>query len=197
MNRFAQNGLARRGFARQVEDCTIITAVKDETGLEKCLSVESTIVFVLFGDICTIGEIVKKLHNHGKTAIVHIDLINGLSLKEVSVDYLKNEVCADGIISTKPGLIKYAKELGLYTVLRFFVIDSMALSNIYKQCNQVHPDCIEVLPGVMPKVLRKITESERTPVIAGGLITDKDDICQALGAGAVAVSSTNELVWKM
>lgn len=184
-------------FAQQVENCTIITAIKDEVGLERCLSVESTIVFVLFGDVCTIGEIVKKLHNHGKTAIVHIDLINGLSLKEVSVDYLKNVVCADGIISTKPGLIKYAKELGMYTVLRFFVIDSMALANIYKQCNQVHPDCIEVLPGVMPKVIRKITTTERTPVIAGGLICDKEDVCQALDAGAIAVSSSNQQVWEL
>ena len=184
-------------FAQRVEDCTIITAIKDDAGVEKCLSVESTIVFVLYGDLCSIGGIVDKLHQYGKTAMVHIDLISGISMKEVSVDYMKNVVHADGIISTKPALIKHAKEIGMFTVLRFFVIDSMALSNIYKQCNQVHPDCIEVLPGVMPKVLKKITTTERTPVIAGGLICDKEDICQALDAGAIAVSSTNQQVWEM
>lgn len=184
-------------FAQSVEGYTIITAIKDDAGLKKCFSVESNIVFVLYGDVCGIGNIVEMLHKHGKTAVVHIDLISGLSLKEVSVDYLKNVVHADGIISTKPALIKYAKELGMYTVLRFFVIDSMALANIYKQCNQVHPDCIEVLPGVMPKVIRRITAAERTPVIAGGLIADREDICQALDAGAIAVSSSNEDVWQM
>jgi glycerol uptake operon antiterminator len=35
------------------------------------------------------------------------------------------------------------------------------------------------------------------PVIAGGLISDKEDIISALGAGAIAVSSTNPAVWNM
>ncbi|MEG2499451.1 MAG: glycerol-3-phosphate responsive antiterminator, partial [Oscillospiraceae bacterium] len=32
-------------------------------------------------------------------------------------------------------------------------------------------------------------------IIAGGLITDKEDVMNALSAGAVAVSSTNSAVW--
>lgn len=184
-------------FAQKAEDCTIITAIKNEAGLKKCLEVDGSIVFVLYGDVCSIEAIVDRIHKAGKLAMIHIDLINGLSMKEISVDFIKNVVKADGIISTRPALIKRAKELNLFTVLRFFVIDSMALSNIYKQCNQVHPDCIEVLPGVMPKIFKKITASERTPVIAGGLISDKEDVVQALDAGAIAVSSTNEGVWEM
>ena len=35
------------------------------------------------------------------------------------------------------------------------------------------------------------------PVIAGGLIADKEDVIQALDAGAVAISTTNESVWNM
>ena len=37
----------------------------------------------------------------------------------------------------------------------------------------------------------------RVPVIAGGLITDKEDIMDALGAGAVSISTTNQSVWFM
>ena len=40
------------------EDCPVIAAVKDEEGLKKCLESEIPIVFVLYGDICSISGIV-------------------------------------------------------------------------------------------------------------------------------------------
>ena len=58
-------------------------------------------------------------------------------------------------------------------------------------------DLIEILPGVMPKIIRRLAGSAKKPLIAGGLISDKEDILSALGAGAVAISSTNEGVWFM
>lgn len=185
----------RNAFREQIEDCPIIAAVKDKEGLEKCLSSDIQVVFILYGDVISITEIVEQVKEYKKTAIVHIDLINGLSTKEISVDYLKNNTKADGIISTKPALIKRAKELELFTVMRFFVIDSMAYDNIHNQCSSARPDCIEVLPGVMPKVIAKIHKAERIPIIAGGLISDKEDIMAALDAGAVSISSTNTTVW--
>jgi len=85
----------------------------------------------------------------------------------------------------------------MFTVLRFFVIDSMAYNNIQRQTAGYRPDVIEILPGLMPRVIEKIRNSVRCPVIAGGLISEKEDIVAALKAGAVAISTTNENVWKM
>ena len=111
-------------------------------------------------------------------------------------DYRKNTE-ADGIISTKAALIKRGKELKLFTVLRYFLLDSMAYENIRQQQHAVKPDYIEVLPGVMPKVIGKVCKMSKTPIIAGGLISDKESVMAALSAGAIAVSSTNHEVWKM
>ena len=72
----------------------------------------------------------RKVREKGKIAMVHIDLISGLGSKEIAVDFIKKHTEANGIISTKPLLVKRAKELGLYTILRFFIIDSMAFENI-------------------------------------------------------------------
>lgn len=47
----------------------------------------------------------------------------------------------------------------------------------------------------MPKVIRRLAAIVRKPVIAGGLISDKEDVLNALGAGAMAVSSSNPEVW--
>jgi glycerol uptake operon antiterminator len=128
---------------------------------------------------------------------VHIDLITGLSSKEVAVDFIRNNTSADGIISTKPALIKRARELSLYTTLRVFVLDSMAFENIEKQMSVARPDIIEILPGLMPKVIRRVCRLVKVPVIAGGLISDKEDVMAALSAGAISVSTTNQKVWLM
>lgn len=185
-------------FLGAVEAHPIIAAVKDKKGLSLCCaSEEIQVVFVLFGDICTIAEIVEEVKQAGKVAMVHVDLINGLGSKEVVVDYIKYNTKADGIISTKASLIKRALELSMFTVLRIFLIDSMAFENIKRQQQSIRPDVIEVLPGVMPKVIRQIDEMIETPIIAGGLIRTKEDVLEALEAGAVAVSSTNPSVWEL
>ena len=49
----------------------------------------------------------------------------------------------------------------------------------------------------MPKTLRKICAAVHTPVLAGGLIADKEDVLAALSAGAMAISTTNQQVWMM
>ena len=46
----------KRKFRIILEDCPVIAAVKDETGLKECLYSESQIIFLLFGDICSVGR---------------------------------------------------------------------------------------------------------------------------------------------
>ena len=187
-----------QNFYESMEANPVIAAVKDDEGLELCCKCdEIRIVFIIYGDICNIRRIVSKVHDAGKTAMVHIDLINGLSSKEIAVDFISQETAADGIISTKPALIKRARQLSLYTVLRVFVLDSMAYHNIEHQVMSGRPDVVEILPGLMPKAIRHVCRSSNIPVIAGGLITDKEDVLDALNAGALAVSSTNSDVWFM
>ena len=188
-------------FYEAVEANPVIAAVKNDAGLQAAVEMEEIqVIFVLYGDVCTIPEILERIKAAGKKAMVHIDLIAGLSAKEISVEFIARQTRADGIITTKPALVRRAKELGIFAGLGFFVIDSLALKNIENlemQCGTSRPDFIEVLPGVMPKVLGRIAKVSRIPMIAGGLITEKEDVIAALSAGAIAVSSTNQDVWNL
>lgn len=100
-------------FADVLRDNPIVVAIKDDAGLEKCISSRSKIVFILYGKVSNIGDIVKQVNDAGKISFVHIDFIDGLSPREASVDFIKNSTKACGIISTKAQLIKYAKSVGL------------------------------------------------------------------------------------
>lgn len=77
-------------FYDEIESNPVIAAVKNMDSLNKVMQIDSIrIVFILFGDICNISDIVKIIKENNKIAMVHIDLINGLSSKEISVDFIK------------------------------------------------------------------------------------------------------------
>lgn len=177
-------------FAKSLRAARIIPAVKSMEELNRILNIGGKLIFVLFGDILTIPDIVAKLKDAGKIVLIHLDLIDGLDSREVTVDFLAKNTQTDGIISTKASLVKYAKNRDLLAIQRFFMLDSMALINIEKHFPIDYVDAIEILPGLMPKIIRRIAGLTNQPIIAGGLISDEEDVQHALDAGAAAVSTT-------
>lgn len=184
-------------YKEALEDFPIIAAIRDEQALEECLKTECQNIFILYGNVLTIGDIVDRITDAGKYAYVHMDMIEGLSSKEVAVEYIKTHTRAAGIISTKSALIRKAKELNLFAIQRFFMLDSLAVKNVKKQMEQTRPDFIEILPGLMPGVIANVKKEIGQHVIAGGLISQKEDILNALNAGATAISTTHSKLWYM
>ncbi len=173
----------------------VVASVKDDAGLKRCLESKVDVVFVLYGDVLTISDIVDRIKEAGKLALVHMDLIQGLKSTEVAVDFIKKHTRADGIISTKTPVILHARQLGLNTVMRFFVIDSMALASMEKQIKNAKPEVVEIMPSLMPKKVQKICESVKQPVIVGGLVSDDTDVEELLASGATSISTTNPELW--
>ena len=184
--------MRKEEFLSALKKSPVIAAAKDDKGLDACLLSPCDVVVVLFGNILDIAEITGKIADASRIAIVHLDLIDGLSASPSAVDYIQNRTRAAGIISTKSVIIKRAKQVGLIAIQRFFLLDSLALSNISKQISSNHPDFIELIPGAMPKIISEVTNSlTDVPVITGGLIRDTQDVINALTSGAIAVSVTN------
>ncbi|MEG1292311.1 MAG: glycerol-3-phosphate responsive antiterminator, partial [Lachnospiraceae bacterium] len=88
-------------FYDAMSDCPVVAAVKDFNGVQKSVESDVKIVFILFGDMCNIAEIVNQVKQADKIALVHIDLVEGLNTHEIAVDYIKQNTKADGIISTR------------------------------------------------------------------------------------------------
>lgn len=179
-----------------LEQSPVLPAVKDEDALPRALRCESRVVFLLGGDLLSIRRWIDLTHEAGKQAAVHLDLVGGLAPREVAVDWLQQQE-ADGIISTRPHLIRRGRELGLLTVLRVFAIDSKAVGNLQKETEMVTPDVIEILPGTLPRVIERLSKKIPVPLIAGGLMTDKSDIVSALQAGALCASTSDEELWEV
>lgn len=158
---------------------------------------ESEHEFLVFLEtrISQLRSLVKYAHKQKKKVFIHADLVQGLKADEYGIEFLINEVKVDGIISTRGNVITLAKKHRIFAVQRLFVLDSHALEHNLKICNRVKPDCIEVLPGIIPKIIQEVHEQTGIPIIAGGLIRTNQDIEEALGNGAVAVTTSNRDLW--
>lgn len=175
-----------------LEEFPIISAVR-ERFFEKAVNSPSQVIFVLGGDISTIGEKIKIAKQKGKFIFVHIDLTEGIGKDKSGIRFL-SELGVDGIISTKSNLIRFAKDLSLVTVQRFFAYDSHGIDGIEDVLGMTKPDFVEIMPGVIDKITKRFAGLE-IPLISGGLIETKQEITNALKAGAFAVSTGKEELW--
>lgn len=183
-------------FREILEDNPVIAAVKDFEDLDIAINSNIEVIFVLFGDILHVKEISEKIENSKKIGIVHIDLIDGLNQREAAIKFLKQETKFRGIISTKPQTIRYAKENGFIAIQRSFVFDTISLKNL-KSHLLADIDAVEILPGLIPKVIKQVTKNSGKPIICGGLVETKDEVMMALSSGAASVSTTKREIWDM
>ncbi|WP_455582810.1 glycerol-3-phosphate responsive antiterminator [Dysosmobacter sp.] len=180
-------------FLELLQESPVIAAVKNDDGLSRALDSECAAIFILYGTILNISQLVQRIKSNGKLAFVHADLIDGLTTRDIAADFLAQTTQVDGIISTRPNLIHRAKDLGLITIQRFFLLDSLSFENVMRQSS--HADVIDILPGTMPRVIDRLSARVSQPLIASGLLMDKQDVMGALSAGALAVSTTCESLW--
>ena len=179
-----------------LERSPVIAAIKNDEGFEAARASDCHVALMLTGSVIDLPDRVASLKEAGKIVIVHADMIAGLSAKEVAVDYIREVAGADGMISTKNPLVRHGQSIGLYAIQRTFAVDSIALSTLKKQLKTFQPDAVEILPGIVPRVIAEVKKETSIPVIAGGLLADKRDIMDAFNAGADAVSTTLEELWR-
>lgn len=155
------------------------------------------VLFLLSGNILEIEDRVKRLKDFGKKVFVHVDLIEGLGKDLTAVEYVEKRIRPDGILSTRSNLLKHGKDIGLVTVQRIFLVDSLSFESGIKIVQNYQPDFVEVMPGIAPRAISDLKNKIKQPIIAGGMITDKTGVIQALKAGALAVSTSKKALWSL
>jgi glycerol uptake operon antiterminator len=173
----------------------ILPAVRKMKDFERLLNSRYETIILLEVHIGQLKSVVQYAKKHQKKVWIHADLIHGLRNDEYAIDFLCREIQPDGIISTRKSAIITAKKNGLLAVQRLFLIDTTALETSYKLLETTQPDLIEVLPGVIPHIIREIYEKFQIPILAGGLIRTVEDVETALRAGALAVTTSRKSLW--
>ena len=153
-------------------------------------------IFVLNADILNVGTIINRIKSSGKNAILHIDLLEGLGRDNKAVDFIINNIQPDGIITTRTAQIKHLSDK-TFVIQRIFMIDNQSFETGIKTADSLKPDMIELMPGIVPKVIAEFVKYTSVPIIAGGMVSTKEDVVAALKAGAMAVSTGKRELWDL
>jgi glycerol uptake operon antiterminator len=185
---------------QDLRDCfrehPIIASIRNDADLDSALNTEVAALFILYGDIFNLPQIMKEAKNHNKLVFLHMDLIKGIGRDREGVIYLAKKELCNGIVTTKNNLINIAKKEGLITIQRLFLLDSAALKTGEQILKHNQPDAVEILPGIAaPYFIEHIYKKMLCPVIAGGLISDQSEIEKLLQRGVLAVSTSKKELW--
>jgi len=172
----------------------VIAAVRTDEEFEAAILSPADTIFFLYPDIMELTYIARKAHGRNKQIFIHIDLTTGLGKDQSGLEFAKN-AGIDGIISTRASMIKLAKKCGLQTVQRFFIVDSRSIDTTVETIRDSKADMVEIMPGIAYKSIQRIQKSVNIPIIAGGLVEFREEIYQALNAGASMVSTGKAELW--
>ncbi|UCZ55250.1 glycerol-3-phosphate responsive antiterminator [Bacillus shivajii] len=173
----------------------MLPAIRDLKDLDKVVKTEYEYIVLLNSHIGQLKSIIRMLHGNGKKVLLHADLVQGLKSDEYAAQFLCRDIRPDGLISTRKNVLLTAKKSNLITVQRLFLLDSIALESSYNMIEAIQPDCIEVLPGIIPHIIKEIDEKTNLPIIAGGLIRTRNEVNAAVEAGATAITTSNKDLW--
>lgn len=174
----------------------IISATRSDEDFLRAVASEPKVIFDLYPDLMNVSAKVKKAHEAGKKYFLHMDLVKGVGKDESGMRFL-HRIGVDGILSTKVSIIKLARESGIATVQRFFIVDSQSIHTSIESIKTAKPDMIEIMPGTVCKVIERLARLTSTPIIAGGLIETESELRGAIEAGALAASTGNHELWSV
>ncbi|GAB7388466.1 glycerol-3-phosphate responsive antiterminator [Bacillaceae bacterium] len=175
----------------------IIAAVRDVNRIREASNSPVQSIFLMTGDIFSIEECVRIARTHHKSIFLHVDLIKGVANDREGIQYLARCVKPDGVVSTKSQIIRVAKKEGLLAIQHLFMIDTHAFQTGIRNIQESEPHAIELMPGLMPRVIRDLAAVVSVPIVTGGLVKTREEIQAALQSGAVAVAIGDPGLWGM
>ena len=132
----------------------VAAAVRTREDFEIALQSRVDVIFLLYSNILTMDKYINKAKSMGKRIFIHMDFAEGIGKDRAGLEFLKH-LGADGILTTKTNMIRPAKDLGLITVQRFFIVDSHSVDTAVESIRIAKPDIVEIMPGVVSKKIKE------------------------------------------
>ena len=149
---------------------------------------------ILRGNGLSLGPVVRQIHDTGKLAAVHLDLIDGVRADARGAGWLARSG-ADAIITSHGRLMTAIRDEGAVAIQRLLLSRRTHLDTAFTAVSRARPDIVEILPGVILPSLADLMPPFGVPLLAGGFIRTEADARAALTAGAAGVTTSTVSLW--
>lgn len=174
----------------------VLPAIRKMEDVEKLMKSNYKYIVILEVHVSRLKPIFEMAKVHHKELLLHLDLIQGLKTDEYATEFVCQEFKPFGLISTKGNVIMKARQKGVKSIQRLFLIDSVSIEKSFSLIERTNPDYIEVLPGIIPKIVKDIKKRTNKEIFAGGFIDTIEEVEQAYAAGAISITTSNKTLWK-
>jgi glycerol uptake operon antiterminator len=174
--------------------CCAATATDE--GLDRALRSRTEVIVILRANGLDLAPAIRRIHEHDKLAVAHLDLVSGLRADGEAVDWLAASG-ADAVISSRGHLMPAIRRAGIVAIQRLLLVHQSQVAIGVASIKRSSPHIVEVLPGVILPQIRHLLPDLGVPLLAGGFIRTASDVRAILDSGAIAVTSSAEEVWNM
>lgn len=174
----------------------IIATLYGAEQIDAFIGSAAEIAIVANVELRRLHAVVATITRADKIAIVNIDSCDGISQDKGGVEYL-SEIGATGLVSTRVATIQRANRAGLLTMQKVFVTDRSTWPRSVKALEQSDPNLVQLMPAPMLSCISAKERNVLPPIVASGFVSTPNDVCSALGAGAVAVSTSDASIWNL
>lgn len=178
------------------EEFLIIPSIKQRKELDLFFKTRYPIGLISdshIGNLKALSELYKK---HNKKVLVNTELLGGFLPDKTGLKLLKNMYYVDGIISSNAQVINMSKSVGLFTVERFFLLDSVAFNNVLKTLTKSSADVVELLPSLVAYDYHKtIVDACKKPILVGGFINSRERVKLAENLKFSGVTTSSQNAW--
>ncbi|MGX1788913.1 glycerol-3-phosphate responsive antiterminator [Bosea sp. NPDC055332] len=185
-----------KSFAVQLARHPVIATVYGAEPIEAFIASRATIAIVANIELRKLQRVIQTLEKAGKYAILNIDSCDGLSQDKGGVDYLV-DIGVKSIVSTRVATIQRAKRADLVTIQKIFVTDRSTLPRSIHALAESKPHLAQLMPApILPFVNAQLRKA-MPPIVASGFVCTRELAIAAIGHGAVAVSTSDKLLWDL
>jgi len=174
----------------------VIPAIGNHEDLRTFLSLDLEYGILMNFQLAQLNDLVTMMKKANKKVIIHSELIKGLASDEYGAIYLIQNLNVDGIISSKPKVIEICKKRKVLGIFRFFLKDTLSLDQSIELTKNINPDYLEILPALSFEIIKFIKTKVNSQILMGGLISDANQINKCIENGAIAVTTSNKVLWK-
>jgi len=170
-------------------------AVKTGDELDAAVRSRAGAVFLLRGNGLELAPVIRRVHDAGKLAVVHVDLVDGVASDIAGVRWLARSG-ADAVISSQGQAVRAVRAEGLVAIQRLLCTSGAAIDLALTAVSRSQPHIVELLPGViLPAVADLVLPRLGVPLLAGGFVRSGDDVRRLIAAGALAVTTSERALW--
>ncbi|KMO85906.1 antiterminator [Megasphaera cerevisiae DSM 20462] len=177
----------------------LIPSVRDIRYLDKALqSPQNEILLSTIVHIGNLIELTNVCHKAHKKVIVNHELIGGLSNDVVAFEMLKKMYKIDTVIGTNPYFVSRAKAVGLKTILKIPLIDSLSLELAIKSIESAKPDSIELRPAICAcDFLDKFRRIFPGKIFACGFVNNVEMVKKLYYQGFDRIMTSTQELWNI